>query len=200
MPNFNDLITLGEVNSIITSALSSRPVGAYGFFPPVFFHGQIPQWNDDLRAFDHVSVDSLEVAVVPLNYTPTGSSIAGQFEGIDSALGRALSGSIGAGFDGGGDDITAGVAVRVPVRESGNITRARLVADQSGSIEIQVKLYAASDTTFSSPTLLTTITLSSDISVTGALDFDIEVGDHIEFVTSGTITVERVTCVLEIEA
>lgn len=101
----------------------------------------------------------------------------------------------GAAFDGGGAAIASGVVVRAPVTEVGTVTACYADADQSGSIDVIVRHYAAADTSFASPTTLGTLSISSAQkgSLTG-LNQLLAVGDTLEFETAGTIVnTERVT-------
>jgi len=101
----------------------------------------------------------------------------------------------GAGFDGGGAAVASGVIVQSPVTEAGTVTACYADADQSGSIDIIVRHYAAADTSFASPTTLGTLSISSARKGTlGSLSQAVAVGDTLEFETSGTITnIERVS-------
>lgn len=118
-----------------------------------------------------------------------------QHQAVLALAGSQISGKQGPGaaFDGGGSAITSGVVVRAPVTEAGTVTACYADADQSGSIDIIVRHYAAADTSFSSPTTLGTLSISSAQkgSLTG-LSQAVAIGDTIEFETSGTIAnIER---------
>lgn len=118
-----------------------------------------------------------------------------QHQAALAIAGSQVSGKAGPGaaFDGGGAAITSGVVVRAPVTEAGTVTACYADADQSGSIDVIVRRYAAADTSFASPTTLGTLSISSAQkgSLTG-LSQAVAVGDTIEFETSGTIaTIER---------
>ena len=128
------------------------------------------------------------------------SSVA-QHQAALALAGSQISGKQGpgasfAGYDGSGqpDVITTGSVVQSPVTEAGTLTDLYLDADQSGSIDIIVRHYAAADTTFSSPTAIGTVSLSSARKASlGSLSQAVAPGDTIEFETSGAIVnVKRV--------
>ncbi|MFI4854954.1 MAG: hypothetical protein ACIAQF_08275 [Phycisphaerales bacterium JB065] len=99
----------------------------------------------------------------------------------------------GAAFDGGGAAITDGVVVRSPVTEAGTVSSVYAVADQSGSVDVIVRHYAAADTSFASPTSLGTLSISSAIvGSLGSLSQSVAVGDVLEFEIDGDATsIER---------
>ena len=102
----------------------------------------------------------------------------------------------------GGGTIASGATERRAVTVAGTIVGARIVGDQAGSITVTIRHYAAADTSLASPTEVGTVSLAS--AVVGAnlsLSQALAPGDHVEFVTGGTIEdVEGVTVTLEVEA
>jgi len=118
-----------------------------------------------------------------------------QHEAALDILGSQVSGKAGPGasFDGGGAAIADDVIVRSPVTEAGTVSTVYAVADQSGSVDVIVRYYAASDTSFASPTSLGTLSISTaQVGTLGSLSQAVAVGDVLEFEIDGAATnIER---------
>jgi len=118
-----------------------------------------------------------------------------QHEAALDILGSQVSGKAGPGasFDGGGAAIADDVIVRSPVTEAGTVSTVYAVADQSGSVSVIVRHYAAADTSFASPTSLGTLSISTaQVGTLGSLSQAVAVGDVLEFEIDGAATnIER---------
>ncbi len=115
-----------------------------------------------------------------------------------------VKGTIGITIDGGGSVISTGVAGYIPhVNFAGTIVGAYLIADQSGSIVIDVWNDGAAvpdnadSITAAAPPTLSSAQYSADTTLTG-WDTAIAVGDRIGFNVDSATTVTRVTLILDI--
>jgi hypothetical protein len=114
-------------------------------------------------------------------------------------------GQVGITIDGGGSAITTGLKGFVRVPYAGTITKATLLADQSGTIVIDVwkDTYAnapptdADSITASAPPTLSSATKSEDGTLTGWTTA-VTAGDVLAFSVDSAATVTRVTLLLEI--
>jgi hypothetical protein len=114
-------------------------------------------------------------------------------------------GTVGITIDGGGSTITTGVKGYVECPYAGTIVAATLLADQSGSIVIDVwkDTYAnyppdnADSITAAAPPTLSTATKSQDTTLTGWTT-SITAGDVLGFNVDSATTVTRVTLILKI--
>lgn len=113
-------------------------------------------------------------------------------------------GSIGAGFDGGGSAITPGTEVEVSVPFSGTIVACVVVADQTGSIEIEVEkaTYDNYDTltsiVASAPPTISAAKKSSDTTLTGWTT-EVVAGDIFRFSVTSVSTLTRAEIALYVE-
>lgn len=117
----------------------------------------------------------------------------------------AGTGQVGITIDGGGSAITTGLKGFVRIPYAGTITKATLLADQSGSIVVDVwkDTYAnapptdADSITASAPPTLSGAAKSEDATLTGWTK-SITAGDVLAFNVDSVATVTRVTLLLEI--
>lgn len=109
-------------------------------------------------------------------------------------------------IDGGGSAITTGIKGDVQFSEACTITNATLLADQTGSIVIDLwkDTYGnfpptdADSITASAPPTLSSAVSSSDSTLTGWTT-SVSAGDIIRFNVDSVSTVERVTLILKLE-
>ena len=125
------------------------------------------------------------------------------FVSVESGLGETV--AFNFIIDGGGTAITTGVKGFIPIPFACTITAARLLADQSGSIVVDVwkDAYAnypptdADSITASAPPTITTAAKSEDTTLTGWTTA-IAAGDILGFNVDSVTTHERVTLELEV--
>jgi hypothetical protein len=109
-------------------------------------------------------------------------------------------------IDGGGAEITTGVKGFLEVPFACTITAVRLLADQSGSIVVDIwnDTYAnypptdADSITASAVPTISTATKAEDTTLTG-WDVDVAAGDILGFNVDSVTDIERVTVALEVE-
>jgi hypothetical protein len=110
-------------------------------------------------------------------------------------------------IDGGGSAITTGIKGDIRIDRAGTITAARALADQSGSIVVDIwkDTYAnhpptdADSITASAPVTISAATKSEDTTLTGWTT-SISAGDHLRFNVDSITTVQRVTIALTVVA
>jgi hypothetical protein len=120
-------------------------------------------------------------------------------------LSLPIKGVVGITIDGGGATITTGVKGYVRVPYSGTIISATLMADQTGSIVIDVwndtlanfPPTDADSITSSAPPTISTATSSEDTTLTG-WDPAIVAGDILGFNVDSVTSIQRVTLILEV--
>jgi hypothetical protein len=108
-------------------------------------------------------------------------------------------------IDGGGAAITTGIKGDVEIPDAGTITSVRLLADQSGSIVIDIwkDTYAnfpptdADSITASAPPTISSATKSQDTTLTGWTT-SVAAGDILRFNVDSATTITRVTLSLQI--
>jgi len=129
-----------------------------------------------------------------------------QFDHSAKLIGEGLLSSLVVLFDGGGSAITTGVKSFIQMPFACTITKAVLLADQSGSIVIDIwnDTYAnhpptdADSITASAPPTLSTAVKSSDSTLTGWTTA-IAVDDILAFNVDSATTVTLVTLILSLE-
>jgi hypothetical protein len=165
-----------------------------------------PTFNQDTTG-KSAKTDALNSATTVVNVSSATAPIAGQVlmaTANNSATWQNRTGTIGITIDGGGSAITTGSKGFIYIPYACTISSATLLADQSGSIVIDVKkvAYGSFPTTASIcasalPTL-STAQNSQDSTLTGWTK-TISAGDVIEFEVSGTPTsVTRVSLILAV--
>jgi hypothetical protein len=119
-------------------------------------------------------------------------------------LDSASIGAIGAGYDGGGSALTAGLEVEVPVPFAGTIVGVVIVADQSGSIEFEVEksTFAAFPTlasiVASAPPTISAAQKSEDTTLTGWTTA-VVAGDIFRFSITSVSTITRAEISLKVQ-
>lgn len=124
----------------------------------------------------------------------------------DRTLTLPIVSTVGITIDGGGSAITTGVKGYIEVPFAGTITAATLLADQSGSIVIDVwkDTYAnypptdADSITSAAPPTISSATKSQDTTLTGWTT-SVTAGDILGFNVDSITTVTRVTLILSIQ-
>jgi hypothetical protein len=135
----------------------------------------------------------------------TGTDVQAVFEELDNSIDALRTASINYVIDGGGATITTGVKGDLVIDFACVIQSATLLADQSGSIVVNVwkDTYAnyppvvGDKITASAPPTISTATKSQDATLTGWTT-SIAAGDTLRFNVDSVTTIQRVTLALKV--
>lgn len=163
--------------------------------------------NTHHRQRDHEGLDldtSIELDGATASYAD-GTSLHDVIEDLDSRITTTTSG-LNIVFDGGQTGLSTGVKGDVEMPWAGSITAARLFADQSGSIVIDIwkRTYAnfppldSDSITSATPPTLSGAAKSEDTSLSGWTTA-FAAGDILRFNIDSVATVNRVTLSLRLE-
>lgn len=171
-----------------------------------------PTANDKLNSPSHASqhadvndtVEAVQDKLGAGSSTPTsGKFLKG--DGTGSSAWTALNGTLYAIIDGGGSAITTGVKLDLPIEFNCDISRVRMVADQAGSIVVDIwkQPYAdfppedAESITASAPPTISATDKSLDTTLTGWTTSLVD-GDVLRFNVDSVTTTTRVTISLRV--
>jgi hypothetical protein len=192
-------ITSGTIDGITDLALADGGTGASLADPGA---DRIMFWDDSGGTVTWLAPDTtIEVSTTTLQRAAlTGAITASAGSNTTTATGALV-----IEIDGGGSTITTGIKGDLTVPFAGTITQATLLADQSGSIVVDIwkDTYAnypptdADSITAAAPPTISSATKSQDSTLTGWTT-SISAGDTLRFNVDSITTCTRVTLVLKI--
>ncbi len=191
-------------NVIIRDVFASRPAaGAQGH---LFFASDTGKtYRDNGSSWDEVGITAPTQTANRVYAGPSsGSASAPTFRALVSADLSGITSVIGALIDGGGSVITTGVKLYISVPFACTITGWDIVADQSGSISVEIDKHAAAvpntstdKISASAPVALSSAQLAQGGSISGWTTA-IAANDVLGFNVASASTVTRVTIGLRV--